>query len=44
MRTPANKGEESMTKESIVQAIGVLVFVATVALTIVAFFYELNAL
>ncbi len=33
-----------MTKESIVQAIGVLVFVATVVVTIVAFFYELNAL
>jgi alkylhydroperoxidase/carboxymuconolactone decarboxylase family protein YurZ len=44
MRTPANKGEESMTKESIVQAIGVLVFVATVAVAIAAFFYELNTL
>jgi hypothetical protein len=32
-----------MTKESIVQAIGVLVFVATVAVTIAAVFYEINA-
>jgi hypothetical protein len=32
-----------MSRESIVQAIGVLVFVATVALTIVAIIYELNA-
>ena len=31
-----------MSRESIVQAIGVLVFVATVALTIVAIIYELN--
>lgn len=32
-----------MTKESIVQTIGILVFVVTVALTIAAIFYELNA-
>jgi NAD(P)-dependent dehydrogenase (short-subunit alcohol dehydrogenase family) len=32
-----------MTKESIVQTIGVLVFVATVAVAIAAIFYELNA-
>jgi hypothetical protein len=32
-----------MTKESIVQTIGILVFVATVVLTIAAIFYELNA-
>jgi hypothetical protein len=31
-----------MTKESIVQTIGILVFVATVALTVAAIFYELN--
>lgn len=43
MRTLANEGEESVTKESIVQTIGVLVFVATVALAIAAIFYELNA-
>ena len=43
MRILVNKGEESMTKESIVQAIGILVFVATLALTIAAIFYELNA-
>jgi hypothetical protein len=30
-------------RESIVQAIGVLVVLATVALTIAAIFYELNA-
>ncbi len=33
-----------MTKESIVQTIGVLVFVATVVVAIAAIFYELNAL
>ena len=33
-----------MTKESIVQTIGVLVFVVTVAVAIAATFYELNAL
>jgi hypothetical protein len=32
-----------MTKESIVQAIGILVFVATVVVAIAAIFYELNA-
>jgi hypothetical protein len=39
---PENREEESM-KESIVQAIGVLVVLATVALTIAAIIYELNA-
>ena len=32
-----------MTKERIVQVIGILVFVATVAVTIAAIFYEFNA-
>ncbi|MDX6380371.1 MAG: hypothetical protein QOI57_1395 [Rubrobacteraceae bacterium] len=32
-----------MTKESIVQTIGVVVFLGTIAVTIAAILYELNA-
>jgi hypothetical protein len=32
-----------MKKETIVQTIGVLVFVATVAMTVAAILYEINA-
>ena len=34
---------ESMKRENVVQAIGVLVFLATIALAIAATLYELNA-
>ena len=36
MKPKSQKEEESMTKETIVQTIGVLVAVATVAMTVVA--------
>jgi hypothetical protein len=38
-----NEEEEDMKKESIVQAIGMVVFLATIALTIAALLYELSA-
>ncbi len=34
--------EEVMNRESVVQAIGVLVFLATIAVTIAAILYELS--
>ena len=39
----ANREEESMKKENMVQALGVLVAVATVAVTIAALLYEFSA-
>lgn len=42
-KTVAGEGKESMTKETIVQTIGVLVAVATVAMTIAAVIHEFVA-
>ena len=41
--TSADKEEENMTKESMVQALGLLVAVATVAVTIAALIHEFTA-
>jgi hypothetical protein len=41
--TAENGKGESMKRENVVQAIGVLVFLATIALAIAATLYELNA-